>query len=692
MTTVPPPAASAWAAPAHGRWARPHQVAVWVLIGLAALVFLVGLGIGMAQGAGATAVVLPRWTTGTVAPILMAWGLPAGAVVAYLLLLECVTFGLGAVAAAVLLRRPWSGFRVYVAVVVVFHTALGGAAPLLVASLDPGLAWASALTGLGWFGLFSLLLVFPDGRFVPGWMRWTVPAWAAVFVGALAQDTIAAAPVVLTVALLVLLVIGLAAQVVRYRRAENPEVRRQTRWVLAAFGARVGLLVCSGLFWLIRPTSEPTAAALAFDLAVTGASYLISALVALTLAVAVVRHRLFGADVTVSRTVVYAALTVFLLLLFALVVGGIGLLWRNGGVILPVVATATAAATLVPVRGWLQRRVARLVYGDRAEPQKVVRELAQRLSLAGEPSELLRSTVQLIGPAIGLARVSIVMAERTTPLATYRRDGPPGVAAVFPIDHQGRHVGALEVVAFRGEPLTGSDRELLAAVAGQAGLAVLAAEASEAAVRARQEAVSAREEERRRMHRDLHDGLGPTLASIYQRVELAARQVEDAGTRQLLTDTGDQVRKTVGEVRRLVHGLRPTRLDDLGLVEAVRASCEELSGPDQPEITLWCPEPLPELRAIVETAAYRIALESVTNTVRHAEAGTCRVEFVVAATGVLAVTVRDDGVGLSQTARPGMGITSLRERAAEAGGTLTIETVPGRGTVIRADLPLEPRP
>ena len=133
--------------------------------------------------------VLPGWSSATVTPILQSWGLPAGAVVAYLLLLDCLACGLGLFAASLLLHRPWSGFRLYVALVLVLHTAAGGSAPLLLAAAFPTLAApAGVLLGLAWFGLFSLVLVFPDGRFVPRWTRWTVPAWVAVYLWFLTLD------------------------------------------------------------------------------------------------------------------------------------------------------------------------------------------------------------------------------------------------------------------------------------------------------------------------------------------------------------------------------------------------------------------------------------------------------------------------------------------------------------------------
>ncbi|HYI56988.1 MAG TPA: sensor histidine kinase [Microlunatus sp.] len=692
MTAVPSRVTSASSAHSQRLLNRIREAALWVLVGLLVAIFAAGIVAGIALGSAATSTMLLDWTTATIAPILASWGLPAGSVVAYLLLLEIGTFGLGLVAVWLLLRRPWSGFRVYVAVVLLLHVTVGGSAALLLGAAVPALSWTVALSGLGWFGLFSLLLVFPDGRFVPRWTRWTVPAWIAVFVGFLTLDPNKSPPALPALALLALLVIGVVAQVLRYRGEAGSMTREQTQWVLAMLLARVGFVVVIGIVGLVQPDTAPSAAALVVELAGMGVSYLVSALLVLSIAVAVVRHRLFGAEVVASRAVVYGALTVFVLLLYGLLVGVVGLVWPSGGVVLPVLATAAAAASLVPVRTWLQRRVARLVYGDRAEPYRVVSELGERLAATARPEDLVQTLVQSVGSALGLRRVAVVLVGLPHPVATYvdhtatRSDG---TAESFPIDHQGRRVGTLEVAPQRTEPLTGDDRALLRSVAGQAGLAVAAAQASAEVEVARNEAIAAREEERRRLHRDLHDGLGPTLASLYQRVDLAGRLVDSdpPASRRLLAVAGDQIRETVADVRRLVYALRPPRLDDLGLVEALRLATEELPGAGSPDFAIRCPQPLPALPAVIETTAYRIVLESVTNVVRHARADNCTVDLVISGSS-LVVTVQDDGVGLPTPVPPGAGLRSVRDRVAEVGGCVETATAVPHGTILRARLPL----
>ncbi len=258
-----------------------------------------------------------------------------------------------------------------------------------------------------------------------------------------------------------------------------------------------------------------------------------------------------------------------------------------------------------------------------------------------------------------------------------------------------------------GERFSSADRGLLEDLARQAEVAVHAVRLTADLQRSRERLVTTREEERRRLRRDLHDGLGPTLASLALRLDAARKLVkpkpEDA--EELLERMKDQTQDTVGDVRRLVYGLRPPALDDLGLVAAIHQQAEShgfvvegFSGDGEREVageeesvffSLEAPEDLPSLPAAVEVAAYRIAQEAITNVARHARAKTCRVRLSVdRAEGVLELEVTDDGVGMSVGRRAGVGMSSMRERAEELGGTLVVEPKPEGGTRVLARLPM----
>jgi signal transduction histidine kinase len=205
---------------------------------------------------------------------------------------------------------------------------------------------------------------------------------------------------------------------------------------------------------------------------------------------------------------------------------------------------------------------------------------------------------------------------------------------------------------------------------------------------ARERLVAAREEERRRLRRDLHDGLGPALAGAALKVEAAENLLasDPRGAAGLLEDARAEIQDAVADVRRLVYALRPPALDELGLVGAIREQAERLGVGEHIRVEVDGPEQLDGLPAAVEVAAYRIALEAMTNVARHADAHRCVVRISV--DGNLELEVFDDGHGLPSDFRAGVGIGSMRERAEELGGACEVEPVDGRGTRVRARLPL----
>jgi signal transduction histidine kinase len=257
----------------------------------------------------------------------------------------------------------------------------------------------------------------------------------------------------------------------------------------------------------------------------------------------------------------------------------------------------------------------------------------------------------------------------------------------LPLVYQTETVGSLLLGPRAGESFSAADRRLLADLARQAGVAAHAVRLTAELQRARERLVTAREEERRRLRRDLHDGLGPQLAS--QTLTLtAARKLlrHDLDTAEvLLTDAMAHAQAAISDIRRLVYALRPPALDDLGLVAALREQAAHYDASGM-QITIDAPERLPSLPAAVEVACYRITQEALTNVVRHAGARTCVVTLTVS--DALELAIRDDGSGLSADHRAGVGLTSMRERAEELGGTCVIAPVRDGGTCVRSRLPL----
>jgi signal transduction histidine kinase len=432
-------------------------------------------------------------------------------------------------------------------------------------------------------------------------------------------------------------------------------------------------------------------------------------MIPLSLAMAILRSRLWDIDILINRALVYGALTVCVIGIYVLVVGYLGALFRTGGNLpISLMATGVVAVLFQPLRDRLQRGVNRLIYGERDDPYAVVARLGRRLEGTLAPDAVLPTLVETVVQALKLpyAAVLLKQGEQFVTAAEYpgketSAQGGEEKLATLSLVYQGETVGKL-LLAPRapGESFSPADQRLLAVLTQQAGVAAHTVQLTTDLQHSRERLISAREEERRRLRRDLHDGVGPTLASMSQRIDAAAYMVRDDPDEAivLLRDLKGQVRATLADLRRLVYALRPPTLDELGLLAAVREHAAQYAGiaggaPGETtlHITIEAPGPLPALPAAVELAAYRIALEALTNVVRHAGASACFIDFAVTALGgrkMLTVDIRDNGIGLPDERRAGVGLTSMRERAAELGGTCLIEPAPGGGTRVSAHLPL----
>jgi signal transduction histidine kinase len=240
-----------------------------------------------------------------------------------------------------------------------------------------------------------------------------------------------------------------------------------------------------------------------------------------------------------------------------------------------------------------------------------------------------------------------------------------------------------------GEPFSSADRRLLDDIANQAGVAAHAVRLTADLQRSRERLVAAREEERRRLRRDLHDGLGPALATQTLKLEAARDLIasEPARAADLLSSLIADSQAAIVDIRRLVYALRPPALDELGLISAVREQAAQCAN-EQLRIDIDAPDQLPPLPAAVEVAAYRIVQEALTNVVKHARARACAIQIALVGDGphrTLGLEVRDDGAGLPALPRQGVGLRSMRERAEELGGVFVMAS--GQGTRVSAYLP-----
>ena len=318
------------------------------------------------------------------------------------------------------------------------------------------------------------------------------------------------------------------------------------------------------------------------------------------------------------------------------------------------------------------------------------------------------TVVETIAQELKLPYVAILLKEGEGFRSAAAYGSPTAEPEALSLVYQREEIGRL-VIAPRapGERFSTSDRRLLEDLARQTEVAVHAVRLTADLQRSRERLVTTREEERRRLRRDLHDGLVPALAGFALKLDaarkLVRRKPEDA--EEMLSRLKDQTQDTVSNVRHLVYGLRPPALDDLGLVSAIRQQAEThafvtdvYSGDALKEKTaedglvgfsLEAPGDLPSLPAAVEVACYRIVQEALTNVARHAHAKTCHVRLLVDQdVDMLEVEVTDDGVGMPKDRIAGVGLSSMRERAEELGGTCDVEPDPGGGTRVLARLPL----
>jgi len=369
-----------------------------------------------------------------------------------------------------------------------------------------------------------------------------------------------------------------------------------------------------------------------------------------------------------------------------------GLLGRTTGA--PLVATAVVALGAAPLLHRLQSAADRLLYGDRSDPAAAVSRLARRVqgTEAGRDPDALLSEVALdIARGLRLPFVRITTADgRTSGFGEQ-----PGDVVRLPLVHGGVVVGELTAGAREpGRDLSRRDQATLREVAGYAAIVVHALRLTGDLERSRERIVVAREEERRRLRRDLHDGLGPALAAIALQLEMVGDLAGGQGTPagRLAETLRHQLRTAIADVRRIVDDLRPAILDDLGLAEALRTRASQFATASGLHVRVDI-GPVPPLSAAAEIAILRIAGEALTNVSRHARARQCQITLGTA--GELAeLTIGDDGIGPPPASPPGrgVGLDSMRERATELGGSFTIEARPAGGTVIRALLPAGSHP
>ncbi|MBA2715036.1 MAG: GAF domain-containing sensor histidine kinase, partial [Rubrobacteraceae bacterium] len=521
---------------------------------------------------------------------------------------------------------------------------------------------------------------------------------------------------------------------VRFVRSRGEE-RQQIKWFVAVavvgISSLVGVSIASALLpsdnssrflvdflgnflWLVVPASLP-----------------------IVVAIAILKYRLYDIDIIINRTLVYGSLTACVVGIYVLVVGYLGAVFQaRGNLAVSIFAAGLVAVMFQPLRERLQRIVNRLTYGERDDPYRVLSRLGRRLEATISPEAVLPAIVEDIALALRLPQVAIWLADgdrlrlgaaHGDPLASltvqdagavealrqatdalHPEDLDPsaeygaviaehGVSLIEPLTHQGELVGALCLAPRSpGEGFSPADRLLLRDLATQSGaaahevqLTVALRSSLEDLRRSRERLVEAQEEERRRIQRDLHDGLGPVLASMRLRLEACLDVAERTPTplsgdlERLYELVGD----ATGDIRRLVYDLRPPVLDQLGLVPAIRQHCERFERESGIKTELATAAEL-SVPAAAEVTVLRVVQEALVNVQKHAHASRVVVRLERQGEWLL-VGVTDDGNGLLSTNGngEGTGLISMRQRAELLGGALSLDKRPGGGTDLLARIP-----
>ena len=585
----------------------------------------------------------------------------------------------------------------------------------------PGADWlaigGSAVRSVGWgAAAVAVPAFFPDGH-LPGprwrWLGWTLGgSLMATFVGVAldphaenfqlqaagwhsplhlpgAVGSLANLLGTLSLPLTAATVVGSVTGMVSRWRRGGTALRRQL--LTFAIAAALPVIVIPTAFGSGWPTWLFAASTLPLPIAT---------------AAAILTGGMFDLATVANRSLVWGALAASIVAIYALIIVGVGaMLGATGARWLPWLGTAVVAVSLAPLRTGLAQAADRVTYGQWREPYAVLAGLSPRIAAAFTPDLLLADVVTELHYTLGLRMVAL--RDPTGAVVAGSVVGGNGQShTVVPLMAYGQRAGDL-LYAEPATALRPADRRVLEDLAAQLALLLHARALTEDVRRARERLVLAREDERRRLRRDLHDGLGPALAGLMLKVENARALVptEPGAAVEDLHAIRDDIKVAVADVRRLVEGLRPPAIDDLGLGPAVRQAVLGLATAAGIGADVDVADPLPDVPAAVEVALYRIISEAVTNVVRRSGAASCRVAILVRDRTIVA-EVSDDGGGFSAPGGPrgdgrargggqagrdahasGHGLISMRERAEELGGSLAIRS-DGSGTTITATLPL----
>jgi signal transduction histidine kinase len=530
--------------------------------------------------------------------------------------------------------------------------------------------------------LFFFFL-FPDGKFRPRWLM--IPAFIGLaghigiyfFQGSIIDPS--TWPTFLRTGVWIgLHLLVLYSQIFRYRQAETKQLKRQIIW----FAVSMAGFVVSVIALLLYSSFGGNGL---LKLVMWFVYYMALLFMPFSIGIAILEQRQRHLSTLFNRTIVYSFVTIFVMGTYVLIVGSLGILLNNqNNIFISLLATGIVAVLFQPLRVKIQQSVNRLVYGDREDPYKILSGLTERLELTMTNSSVLPIIVEEAAKALKLpfAAIDIRVDGNFERIALYGED--IHVKTEFPLKLQDETVG-LFIVGTRSleDTLPPEKVYLLNDLLRQLTMAVHAVQISGELQRSRVKLVSLREDERRRLRRDLHDGLGASLASISLQMDTLIYQ-NQVDAKERLIELQGNLRAAIGDIRQLVYNLRPPALDELGLIFALKEMIYQFAD-SSVKVLIETPDEDLQLHAAIEVASYRIVQEAVTNAVKHSNGSFCRVT-IEPVDQHLVITIKDNGQGIPDNHKSGVGLHSMRERAEEVDGKFMFKNE--NGTVIRVRLPL----
>jgi len=420
------------------------------------------------------------------------------------------------------------------------------------------------------------------------------------------------------------------------------------------------------------------------------------------IALAVLKYRLYDIDIVISKALQYGALAAFITAVYAALVVGVGAAVGNSRSVYLSAAAAVVAVAFQPVRQRAALLANRLVYGRRATPYQVLSEFAHRIGGAYADDDVLPRMARMVAAGTGARRVVVWLrvGGELRPGATAGDPGPelapvtvvgdvlpplPDAETRVPIRYQGELLGALAIAMPRDEPLRPASAQLVADVAAQAGPVLSNAGLISELRESRQRLVTAGDEARRRLERDLHDGAQQDLVALAIKLRVAGGVLGDDAkeARELLEELQADTAAALENLRTLARGIYPPLLADLGLTVALTSQ----AGKSPVPVTVRA-EGIGRFPQDTEAAVYFCCLEALQNTAKYAGATAARISLS-AADGVLTFAVSDDGAGYDSARTPmGSGLRNMADRLAALGGRLEVRSAPGAGTTVTGQLPV----